>query len=252
MQTLLVAVPRAVFLHGADHQIHAVGRGHLNGVLPQRQQRHLRLRLPALGDGDETGQHQMQIGGQRLPFGVGIGAVGLLHRRAQQRLPAALLQLLPLIGLQLIHQVGQHDGPAEIQGHQLCPVEQQQKRRGRRVILGRDHVDAHHTRPLGIQRDMPHAIKMCPAVAPFAECHVFHRFLLWNTMSAVYQHSTAQEKTQAAVSGRRTAGAFAGRAEWYSTASKKETACAVSFNHSHRKKYVRLPLPAPADPGPAP
>ena len=187
----------------------------------------------------------MQVGGQRLPLGVGIGAVGLLHRRAQQRFPPAFLQLLPLMGLQLIHQVGQHNGPAEIQGYQLRAVEQQQKRRGRRVILGRDHVDAHHPRPLGIQRDMPHAVKMCPAVTPFAECHVFHRFLLWNTVSAVYQHSTAQEKTQAAVFRRPQLFPPCGP-------KKKETACAVSFNRSHRKKYVRLPPPAPADPGPAP
>ena len=35
VEAFLVAVPRAVAVHGADHQIHAVGCGHLGGVLAQ-------------------------------------------------------------------------------------------------------------------------------------------------------------------------------------------------------------------------
>ena len=59
VETLLVAVPAAVLGHGGDHNIHAVGRGHLRGVFSQGDGLYLRLRLFATGNGGEGAEHQV-------------------------------------------------------------------------------------------------------------------------------------------------------------------------------------------------
>ena len=111
MQALLVAVPRAVTVHGADHQIHAVGRGHLGGIFTQREDAHLRLRLPSLGDGHQRGEHQGQIVGQIGLFGKGIGFMGRGHGGVRHGTPVGLADLQTGEGLQPVHEVGQQNGP---------------------------------------------------------------------------------------------------------------------------------------------
>ena len=62
---------------------------------------------------------------------------------------------------------GLYTQPGQVQRHQLVAVEQQQERRGRRILPGWDHVDADGAPALGVQRDVPHAAQVLPAVALF-------------------------------------------------------------------------------------
>ena len=64
VQAFLVAVPRAAAAHGAEHQVHAVGRSHLRGIISQRQGPHLHGGLLPTGDGYQRGEHQLQVAGQ--------------------------------------------------------------------------------------------------------------------------------------------------------------------------------------------
>ena len=203
VQALLVAVPRAATGHGADHEIHAVGRGHLRGVLSQRQRGDLRLRLLPAGDGHQRPDHGGQITRQPLLGREGIGLARLGHSAGGHGAPVALGDLQPGEGLQPIHKVGQQDRPAEVQGHQTAAVEQQKKGRVVRVLTGRDHVDAQHAATLGIQRDMAHALQMAAAIAPLQQCS--HRqFLLlkaiygqYTTTGGIRQETRKKEPTRA-------------------------------------------------------
>ena len=157
VQALLIAVPRALPGHGADHQVHPVGGGHAAGVFAQRQDAHLLRRLLAPGDGHDAAQHPLQVPQQHVPAGAGIGAAGGLHRRRKHELPVLLADLPAAPGLQLVHKIGQQNGPAQIQGHQLRPVQKQQKRVPGVLRPGRDHVDAHHPGPPGVDGDVTHS-----------------------------------------------------------------------------------------------
>ena len=178
VQALLVAVPRALPGHGADHQVHPVGGGHAVGVFAQRQDAHLLRRLLAPGDGHDAAQHPLQVPQQHVPAGAGIGAVGGLHRRRKHGLPVLLADLPAAPGLQLVHKIGQQNGPAQIQGHQLRPVQKQQKRVPGVLCPGRDHVDAHHPGPPGVDGDVAHAFQVRPAIPPLQPCHLCHACLL--------------------------------------------------------------------------
>ena len=170
VQTFLVAVPRAVTGHGADHQVHTVGRGHLGGVLAQRQRRDLRLRRLPPGDGHQGLYHDLQVLRQTLPGREGVDLMGLGHRTGGHGVPVALGDLQPGEGLQPVHEAGEQDGPAQVQGHQLAAVEQQQKGRVFRVLTGWDHVDTHHAPALGVQGDVPHTVQVLPPVAALQHC----------------------------------------------------------------------------------
>ena len=117
VQTLLVAVPRAVTGHGADHQVHTVGRGHLGGVFPQRQRRDLRLRLLPPGNGHQGLYHGLQVLRQTLLGREGVDLMGPGHRTGGHGVPVALGDLQPGEGLQPVHEAGEQDGPAQVQGH---------------------------------------------------------------------------------------------------------------------------------------
>ena len=131
VETLLIAVPCAVLRHGADHQVHAVGRRHIGGIVPQTQGPYLHRRLLPPCDGDEALHQQSKVLPQLLRLGPGVNAAGGRHGLLRQTFPIRLLHLtvrgvVPLCEevLQGRHEVGQQNGPAEIQRDQLGPVQQ--------------------------------------------------------------------------------------------------------------------------------
>ena len=174
MQALLVAVPPALPGHGADHQVHPVGGGHPPGVFAQGEGSHLRRRLLPPGDGHDAAEHQLQVPQQNGFPGAGIGAAGGLHRRRKHGLPVLLSDLPAAPGLQLVHEIGQQDGPAQVQGHQLRPVQQQKKRVGGVLRPGRDHVDAHHAGAPRVDGDVAHIVQAAAAIPPFQPGHFCH------------------------------------------------------------------------------
>ena len=158
VQAFLVAVPQAVAGHGADHEIHAVGGGHLVGVLAQRQGGYLHLRLLASGDGHQRAQQNAHVLPQHLGLYKGIDLfLGAADGLLQHGVPVVGADLQPRVRLHAVHELRQQHCPGEVQRHQLRAVEQQQEGVVRRLGVGRDHMDAHHTGAGGIQRNMTHA-----------------------------------------------------------------------------------------------
>ena len=93
--------------------------------------------------------------------------MGLCHGGRGHGLPVGFADLQTGKGLQPVHEIGQQNGPRQVQRHQLIAVEQQQEWRIGRVLPRRDHVDADGAAALRVQRDMPHAAQVLPAVLPF-------------------------------------------------------------------------------------
>ncbi len=125
VKAFLIAVPRAVFFHGADHKIHSVGRGHIRRIFAQGQRRHLRRRLLAPRHRHEAFQHQGKVFVQPAARRAGIDAPGAAHRAAADTVPVRLTDLPSGKGLHLIHKAGEQNRPAQIHGQQLRAVEQQ-------------------------------------------------------------------------------------------------------------------------------
>ena len=176
MQALLIAVPQAVPGHGTDHQIHAMGGGHLVRVLAQRQGGYLHLRLLAPGNGHQGAQERAHILPQDLGLHKGINL--LLHRPnglLQHGFPIIGTDLHAGIGLHAVHELRQEHRPGKIQRHQLRTVEQQQIRILRGLGVGRDHVDAHHAGARGVQGNMTHVGQMLAAIAVFTKRQMAHR-----------------------------------------------------------------------------
>ena len=104
---------------------------------------------------------------QLLRLGPGVNAAGGRHGLLRQTLPIRLLHLtvrgvVPLReeALQGRHEVGQQNGPAEIQRDQLGPVQQQKEGFVLPLRPWRDHVQPHHARTLGVQCDMANAAQV--------------------------------------------------------------------------------------------
>ena len=158
VQAFLVAVPQAVAGHGADHEIHAVGSGHLVGVLAQRQGGYLHLRLLAPGDGHQRAQQNAHVLPQHLGLHEGINLfLGAADGLLQHGVPVVGADLKPRVRFHAVHELRQQHRPGEVQRYKLRAVEQQQKRVLRGLGVGRDHMDAYHAGARGVQGNMTHA-----------------------------------------------------------------------------------------------
>ena len=79
VQAFLVAVPRAVLDHRADHQIHAVGGHHAGRVLGQAHGLHGQRRLAAPGNRTQAVHQQLQIALDLRILGLAVNFAGGRH-----------------------------------------------------------------------------------------------------------------------------------------------------------------------------
>ena len=168
-------MPGVVLHHRGDHQVHAVGRGHAGGVLGQRDRLDVQRRLLALRHGDKGIQHHLQIGFDLQRFGLTINFTGSRHCLGVDGRPVGVLQLSPRVGLQRLDQVGQQNGPAEVERQNILAVQNGYKRRIAVGLGAGDKVDAHDARPVGVQRNMPHAVEVPAQKRPLAVGEILHR-----------------------------------------------------------------------------
>ena len=160
VQAFLVAVPGTVLLHGTDHQVHAMGGVHpaaysfkergctcSGGVLP-RATAHRQSSSSCKSDSICSG------GVRRYTLRVAdtVWAV-----TADQ---SARGQFLAAVRLHGLDEVGQHNGPADMQGQNVLPVEDGHKGGVAVRFIAGNQVDAYHTGTVGVQGDVPHTGKM--------------------------------------------------------------------------------------------
>ena len=176
VQAFLVAVPQTVPGHGADHEVHAVGGGHLIGVLAQRQRSYLHLRLLPPGNGDQGAEEDAHVLPQDSCLHEGIDLFsGAPDGLLQHGIPVGGADLQTGVRFHAVHEFRQKNRPGEVQRHKLGAVEQQQKRVIRCLGVGRDHMNANHSRTGGVQGNMTHAGQMLAAVAVFTKRQMAHR-----------------------------------------------------------------------------
>ena len=111
MQAFLVAVPGTVLDHGADEQVHAVGRRHVAGIGTQVHGLDLGSGRFPPGDGKQGIQHGLQIGGDLFRRGALVDGGGGFHSIVGGLLPFVLLNLVAFKGTQGFHEVGEQNGP---------------------------------------------------------------------------------------------------------------------------------------------
>ena len=182
VQALLVAVPAALLFHGADHQVHAVGGGHLGGVVPQTDGLHFLRRLLAPGDGDEALQHPLQLGAHALAANAGVDPPGGGHGLFAQAFQVFVGHLPAGVGGQRVHQAGQQDGPGKIQRQHVVAVQDDHiGHAAPQAAGGGQHVQPHHPRPAGVQGDVAHLREIFSAEQKLPQGHevdhVFPSFL---------------------------------------------------------------------------
>ena len=79
------------------------------------------------------------------------------------------------MGLQRLDQVGQQNGPAEVERQNILAVQNGHKRRIAVGLGAGDKVDAHDARPVGVQRNMPHTVEVPAQKRPLAVGEMLHR-----------------------------------------------------------------------------
>ena len=141
VQAFLVAVPRAVLAHGTDQQVHAVGGVHPGGILAQRKRLYLQRRGLPPGHGEQAVQQYLQIAFDLYSGGAAVNAAGGGRSLGDHGRPGPGRQFLAAVVLQRFDQVGQQDGPADVQRQQVLPVEQRHKGRVPVRVTAGDQVE---------------------------------------------------------------------------------------------------------------
>ena len=175
VQAFLIAMPRVVLYHRGDHQVHAVRRGHAGRVFGQRKGLDVQRRLLAARHGDEAVQHHLQVGFDLQRLGLTINFARCGHGLRVDGRPVGVFQLGTGVGLQRFDEVGQQNGPAQIQRQDVLAVQDGYKRGGAVGLGTRDQVDAHDARPVGVKRNVPHAVQMAAQERPLAVGEMLHR-----------------------------------------------------------------------------
>ena len=175
VQAFLVAVPRAILGHGADHQIHAVGRCHAGGVVAKAHWLHRHRRGLALRDGKQAVQQHLQVGfdlhGRRAAVNFARSGDSLrLHG-----VPVGGGNLLAGKRLQGVHQAGKQNRPADLQRQDVLPVQNGNKGGGAVGLAARHQMDAHRAGTVGVQRDMPHAVQVVVYISALSKAEKFHK-----------------------------------------------------------------------------
>ena len=99
VQAFLVAVPRAVLDHRADHQVHAVGRGHPRCIIGQTDRFNRERRLTAAGNRAQAVHKRFQVALDLRVLGLAVNFAGRSHGLRVDGAPLLRAYLLAGVGL---------------------------------------------------------------------------------------------------------------------------------------------------------
>ena len=155
VHALLVAVPAAVFGHGADHQVHPMGRLHEGCVISDAHEVYIRSHFFPIGDLADRRINGLQVAGDPLP---GIERKDLLYivcGAVQNTLNIRFSDLPAVIVVSHAYEFRQHDCPDEIYRKNVRAVDDGNT--GVQSVFLRfrgDQVDADGAGTVGIQSRM--------------------------------------------------------------------------------------------------
>ena len=153
VHALLVAVPFAVFCHGADHQVHAVRRPHERGVVADAHVMHVRGHLLAVSDLAERCVDCLYILPDALAGEDWEDLLDALGGAIHDALDVLLADLPPVKPVCLLYELCQDHSPDKTHRHNIGAVDDGYAGIKRIFFcLGRNQVNADDARSVGVQR----------------------------------------------------------------------------------------------------